>query len=32
MSPAIMKKMVLFQPVEDFDHRLQLWNQFKAGY
>jgi spermidine/putrescine transport system substrate-binding protein len=32
MSPAIMKKMVLFQPVEDFDHRLQLWNQFKASY
>ncbi len=31
MSPAIMKKMVLFQPVEDFDKRLELWNEFKAG-
>lgn len=31
MSPEIMKKMVLFQPVEDFDKRLELWNEFKTG-
>ncbi len=31
MSPAIMKKMALFQGVENFDKRLQLWNEFKAG-
>jgi len=31
MSPAIMQKMVLFQSVENFDKRLQLWNEFKAG-
>lgn len=31
MSPAVMKKMVLFQPTENFDKRLALWNEFKAG-
>ena len=31
MSPAIMRKMVLFQAVENFDRRLKIWNEFKAG-
>lgn len=31
MSPELMERMVLFQDVEDFDRRLELWNEFKAG-
>jgi spermidine/putrescine transport system substrate-binding protein len=31
LGPKLMKRLVLFQSVENFDKRLQLWNSFKTG-
>jgi spermidine/putrescine transport system substrate-binding protein len=31
LTPKLMKRLVLFQSVENFDKRLQLWNSFKTG-
>jgi spermidine/putrescine transport system substrate-binding protein len=31
LTPKLMKRLVLFQSVENFDKRLQLWNAFKTG-
>jgi spermidine/putrescine transport system substrate-binding protein len=30
-DPTFFRKLVIFQPPNDFDKRLAIWNQFKAG-